>query len=438
MSKEQKEKNSDNSSADEKKDTRKSQKEAGENFSFLQETVKTKKKSGKSRVMQYMRNILYGIIFGIFACCSFFALKPWAEEIFYHDETKVTIPVEDGDTAQDNDSQDDADDLQLSTETAAEHYEEMLDSMYSIAEKAEKSVVIVQATEKGDWTTEAMNLRQSSGVIVGENSREILVLTDASICKEATHWKVTFNGKEESDAALKKQDKNRNIAVFSIDKKNVSDATQKRIEVATFGNSNTCKRGQVVIALGYIFGYDDGLSYGVISSKSQEAVFDDSQCQVLSTNISLAEGGTGILVNLKGEVLGLIRSDILKDTGSRTANALAISDLKEVLEMLLNGESIPYLGAYGSAVTEEISEQQNIPIGVYITNVQSDSPAMDAGIQHGDIIQEIKGMTVTGTASYTKAIEKCTVGETIKVCGQRRGSNGYVEVTYNVTIGSKE
>ena len=204
--------------------------------------------------------------------------------------------------------------------------------------------------------------------------------------------------REESDAALKKQDKNRNIAVFSIDKKNVSDATQKRIEVATFGNSNTCKRGQVVIALGYIFGYDDGLSYGVISSKSQEAVFDDSQCQVLSTNISLAEGGTGILVNLKGEVLGLIRSDVLKDTGSRTANALAISDLK----------------------------------------VQSDSPAMDAGIQHGDIIQEIKGMTVTGTASYTKAIEKCTVGETIKVCGQRRGSNGYVEVTYNVTIGSKE
>ena len=146
--------------------------------------------------------------------------------------------------------------------------------MYSIAEKAEKSVVIVQATEKGDWTTETMNLRQSSGVIVGENSREILVLTDALICKEATHWKVTFNGKEESDAALKKQDKNRNIAVFSIDKKNVSDATQKRIEVATFGNSNTCKRGQVVIALGYIFGYDDGLSYGMISSKSQEAVFD--------------------------------------------------------------------------------------------------------------------------------------------------------------------
>ena len=106
--------------------------------------------------------------------------------------------------------------------------------------------------------------------------------------------------------------------------------------------------------------------------------------------------------------------------------------------MMLNGESVPYLGAYGNAVTEEISEQQNIPIGVYITNVQSDSPAMDAGIQHGDIIQEIKGMTVIGTASYTKAIEKCTVGETIKVRGQRRGSNGYVEVTYNVTIGSKE
>lgn len=438
MSKEQEPKNSGDSSADDRSEAKKNQEKTGEEFSFLQETVKTKKKSRKRRLMQYIRMILYGIIFGIFACCSFFALKPWAERTFHQDKTKVTIPTDDEETAETDDSQAATDEVQVDTETDAEHYEEMLDSMHSVAEEAEKSIVSIQATKKDDWAANAENMKRASGVIVGDNSRELLIFADGSICEDASQWKVTFTDNKEYDASLKKRDKNRNIAVFSVEKKNLSDATESAIQVASLGNSNACKQGQVVIALGNMFGYEDGLSYGVISSKSQEAIFDDSQCQVISTDISLSEEGTGILVNLNGEVIGLIRSNMWKDVDSTTANALSISDLKSVLEMLLNGESVPYLGAYGSAVTEEISEQQNIPVGVYITHVQADSPAMAAGIQNGDVIQEIKGMTVTGTASYAKAVEKCKAGETIKIRGQRRGSGGYVEVTYDVTIGSKE
>lgn len=437
MPNEQEPKNSDIPGADDKKEAEKNKRETGEEFSFLQETVKTKKKSRKRRMLQYVRIMLYGIIFGIFACCSFFALKPWAERTFHQDKTKVTIPANDEETVKE-DSNGQIDEVQTDTETDAEHYEAMLDSMYSVAREAEKSIVSIQATEKDDWAANEESMKRVSGVIVGENAKELLIFTDGTVCENASQWKVKFIDNSEYDAILKKRDKNRNIAVLSVEKKNISNATECAIQVASLGNSNACKQGQVVIALGNMFGYEDGLSYGVISSKSQEAVFDDSQCQVISTDISLSQEGTGILVNLNGEVLGLIRSNMWKDVESATANALAISDLKTVLEMLLNGESVPYLGAYGSAVTEEISEQQNIPTGVYITHVQEDSPAMAAGIQNGDVIQEIKGMTVTGTASYAKAVEKCKAGETIKVRGQRRGNGGYVDVTYNVTIGSKE
>lgn len=437
MSKEQEPKNSGDPSADDRSEEKKNQEKTKE-FSFIQETVKTKKKSRKRTLMQYLRMILYGIIFGIFACCSFFALKPWAERTFHQGETKVTIPADDEETAETDESQELEDKVQVDTETAAEHYEEMLDSMHSVATEAEKSIVSIQATKKDDWAANAENMKRASGVIVGENARELLIFADGAICENASQWKVTFTDNKEYNASLKKRDKNRDIAVFSVEKKDLSDATESTIQVAPLGNTNACKQGQVVIALGNMFGYEDGLSYGVISSRSQEAIFDDSQCQVISTDISLSEEGTGILVNLNGEVLGLIRSNMWKDVDSTTANALSISDLKSVLEMLLNGESVPYLGAYGSAVTEAVSEEQNIPVGVYITHVQEDSPAMKAGIQNGDVIQEIKGMTVTGTVSYTKAVEKCKAGETIKICGQRRGNGGYVDVTYNVTIGSKE
>ncbi len=438
MSKEREPKNSDALGAGEKEKTEDSPKETEQEFSFLQETVKTKKKSRKKMLIQYVRMILYGVIFGIVACFSFFALKPWAENRFYQDKTKVTIPVDEDETTQtdDSNSEEQADEVQ--PEEDAEHYEAMLNSMYDVATEAEKSVVSIQATEKDNWAANAENMKRASGVIVGENSRELLIFADGTICQNATQWSVTFADNKDYDATLKKQDKNRNIAVFSVEKKNLSEATENAIQAASLGNSNACKQGQVVIALGNMFGYEDGLSYGVISSKSQEAIFDDSQCQVISTDISLSEEGTGILVNLNGEVLGLIRSNMWQDIDSTTANALAISDLKSVLEMLLNGESVPYLGAYGSAVTQEISEEQNIPVGVYITHVQEDSPAMTAGIQNGDVIQEIKGMTVTGTASYARAVEKCKSGETIKIRGQRRGSGGYVDVTYDVTIGSKE
>ena len=104
----------------------------------------------------------------------------------------------------------------------------------------------------------------------------------------------------------------------------------------------------------------------------------------------------------------------------------------------MNGESVPYVGIYGTTINDTLSEAQDMPAGVYVMEINPDSPAMSAGIQNGDIIQEVAGTKISNTLSYEKAVISCKAGENVKIKGKRRGANGYVDIDFTVTIGSQE
>ena len=208
--------------------------------------------------------------------------------------------------------------------------------------------------------------------------------------------------------------------------------------MAELGNSNISVRGDLVIALGQMFGYENGVGYGIISAKEWDHDYADGQCGVIATDIAASADASGVLFNQKGQAIGLVKSGILGEGASASANALAVSDMKQVMGLLLNGEAVPYTGIFGTAVTDELSEEKKIPKGLYVTNVQADSPAMKAGIQNGDVILEVGDASVTGIISYEKAVLEHKAGEIVKVKGQRLGSGGYVDVDFSVTMGSRE
>ena len=109
----------------------------------------------------------------------------------------------------------------------------------------------------------------------------------------------------------------------------------------------------------------------------------------------------------------------------------------ELIELMSNGKAVPYIGILGIDVTESI-EQQGIPQGVYVKEVEVDSPAMAAGIQSGDIITSIGGAEVKTISAYQSVLIDKEVGSKVKIRGQRQGSGGYVDIDFNVTVGSKE
>ena len=147
--------------------------------------------------------------------------------------------------------------------------------------------------------------------------------------------------------------------------------------------------------------------------------------------------GTGVLFNIEGEVIGLISPSVWDDNDGNAANAYAVSDLKSAIEILANGESVPYIGIYGTTVTKELEEEQGMPAGVYVVDVDPDSPAMEAGIQSGDIIYQVGDENVSSIVTYQSAVLQIKTGRQVVVRGMRLGADGYVDVKFTVTAGSK-
>ena len=209
------------------------------------------------------------------------------------------------------------------------------------------------------------------------------------------------------------------------------------VEVAVLGNSNLVQQGDPVIALGNTFSYADGIGYGIISSTDYKETFYDGECDILATDISAATDGSGVLFNMQGEVVGLVMPSIWEDKESNTANAYSISDLKSVIELMANGEKVPYIGVYATTVTSRLKEEQGMPEGIYVIDVDPDSPAMAAGIQSGDIICEINGEEVSSLVTYQRAALETRTDQEIEIRGMRLGADGYVDVNYTVTVGQK-
>lgn len=401
-----------------------------ESYSFMKETIKS---SRKKDFLQIAKMAFGGLLFGIFACCGFFALKPWAESTFYNETETVNIP-EDEEIDTEEATEAIAEDPILS----AESYEEIMQSMYDIAQEAEKSLVNIQSSQQENLEEELREIYRTTGVVVADNGQEYLILSDDSICDEANEWTAVFVDHKEYSIQLKNRDKNRGIAVFSVYKSALKSETRNVLKVSGLGNSNIVQRGNVVIALGDMFGYEGAVGYGIVSSVEHDLAFADGFCGIIATDIEMAATGSGVLVNQSGEMIGLIKNGIWKEEENHTANALAISDLKAALQLLLNGNGVPYIGTYGTMVTEEIAKDEGIPEGFYVTSVEGDSPAMQAGIQVGDIIQSIGDSEITSLSAYQRNVLNTEIGKEVKIKAQRRGAEEYVKVDFKVMIGSKE
>lgn len=409
-------------------------------YSFLQETIKPKPISRQQLAQQLVRIAIYGVILGVFACLGFFALKPWMQDIFRGDLETVSIP-EDEDPAETDEAVSEEEPQSDEDATVnADSYEKMMASMNERAVEAEKGIASVQAvTEETDWDAQMTGISKSvTGVIAADNGQELLILADSSICENAKKWSVTFEDGASYDAALKKRDLNTGLAMFSVSRGNITDATWSAIKVSVLGNSNLVKQGDVVMALGNMFGYPDGMSYGIVSSTDYRAAFYDGECDVLSTDITYESGGTGALFNMEGEVVGIVSSSVWETDEQSGLSAYAVSDLKTIIEIMANGESVPYIGIHGTTVTQALKDEQGMPSGVYVVDVDPDSPAMEAGIQSGDVICQVDGKDVGSISTYQSAVLETAAGRVIRLQGRRLGTDGYVEVDFSVTVGSKE
>ena len=424
---------------DEKEPLEQKQNSEEEEYSFLQEIIKDEAGDQAKWKHDVLRRIQLGLIFGLVACFTFFACKPWVEKRFEEDPTEVTIP-QDEQQEEDQTQQEEEQVQEQKTVLTTETYQEMLNNLKQVSGEVRKSVVEIQGavTEEELSKDQEDKEKSISGMIVADNGQELLILAGELPVKEAKIIRVTFSGDSQCDAILKSRDTGLGLCVYAVQRKNIADDVWAQIETATLGGSKVVSEGDTVIAVGKLYGCDTIAGYGVIESGENYLDKADGQYQTIYTDVAGDISGSGVLVNIRGEVIGIINTSVRPDDQTNKISGYGISDIKDVIELLSNGKNVPYLGVSGVEVSSEM-QGQGIPQGVYVKEVDAGSPAMAAGIQSGDIITNIADTDIINLLGYHNTLMKQNVGDKILVRGKRQGTGGeYVDIDFGVTVGYKQ
>ena len=424
---------------DEKEPLEQKQNSEEEEYSFLQEIIKDEAGDQAKWKHDVLRRIQLGLIFGLVACFTFFACKPWVEKRFEGDPTEVTIP-QDEQQEENQTQQEEEQGQEQKTVLTTETYQEMLNNLKQVSGEVRKSVVEIQgAVTEEEFSKDQEDKEKSiSGMIVADNGQELLILAGELPVKDAKIIRVTFSGDSQCDAILKSRDAGLGLCVYAVQRKNIADDVWAQIETATLGGSKVVSEGDTVIAVGKLYGCDTIAGYGVIESGENYLDKADGQYQTIYTDVAGDISGSGVLVNIRGEVIGIINTSVRSDDQTNKISGYGISDIKDVIELLSNGKNVPYLGVSGVEVSSEM-QGQGIPQGVYVKEVDAESPAMAAGIQSGDIITNIADTDIINLLGYHNTLMKQNVGDKILVRGKRQGTGGeYVDIDFGVTVGYKQ
>lgn len=324
----------------------------------------------------------------------------------------------------------------LEKELELKDYQALQDKLYAIGKQANKSVVTVTGVRNDiDWfNTPYENENRSSGIVIGDNGQELLILTEKKVITGAETISITFSDGTALPASLRKYDGNTGIAVISVPLSEIGQGTLEQVEAAPLGNSYSISPGMVVLAVGSPLGTNYSILCGTITSSQNKVSTIDTDYTIFTTDMVGSADGSGVLVSLEGEVVGLVLQDYSNQSDRNTITALSISELKRMIEDLSKDRDVPYVGLRLSTVTDDIASRYGIPKGVYIKSVEMDSPAMMAGVQEADIITGINDEEITSVEQYSQRIYEMEPGDEVKISIKRQGIGEYVELDCIVTV----
>ena len=270
-----------------------------------------------------------------------------------------------------------------------------------MGDQTSKSIVLVTSIKSDqDWFQNEIEVPDdTSGLIVGNNGLDILVLVNYNRVQGANTIEVTFNGDIAAEATLQSFDSEINLAIIAISLADLPEEIHD-IESASLGESSYLPLGTPIVALGSPNGYMGSMEIGMISSKGTKAYITDHQIDLYHTDINYVEDGEGYIVNLKGDIIGIVTTHLSDNRNEEINTFIGISSIKSMIESLVNNESRAYLGIKTIDITDDALEELELENGIAVTAVQANSPAFYSGIQVGDIIIRINEEDVLSVKNF--------------------------------------
>lgn len=399
-----------------------------------QKEKKEKKEKRKKTCKKVAAFTGSAVAFGLVAGCVMFGVNKAGNAIFGSDDNATyatEIPTVSTSDTSSNEEKADA---------VADVVENVMPSIVSITNKS------VQTVQSWFRSYEREVIGAGSGIIIGQTKDEILIVTNNHVIDGAKEITISFDEDHSVAAKVRGVDSISDLAVLSVETKDMESDTLSGIKVAALGSSDGLRVGEPAIAIGNALGYGQSVTVGYISALSRDVQSEDgSMIQMLQTDAAINPGNSGgALLNSKGEVIGINSAKYVDSTVEGMGYAIPISDAIPIINDLMNSKVIKedeqgYLGIQGNNVTEEYAQGFNMPKGVYVVKILDDSPANECGLKAGDIITGFAGRDISSMENLQSILSTKKAGEEVEMVIQRNNEKGeYEEVKLSVKLGAKK
>ncbi len=286
-----------------------------------------------------------------------------------------------------------------------------------------------------------------SGIIVGQNETELLVLTNYHVIDGADSLTVTFTDGNTAEAQVKGTAEDNDLAVIAIPLESMNADTLGAIKIATLGDSNALRVGDEVIAIGNALGYGQSLTYGHVSALSREVTIENRTLTLLQTDAAINPGNSGgALLNMKGELIGINSAKYSSEDVEGMGFAIPVSEAEEIIYSLMTKQTrqsvsedeASWLGINGVDMNGNNAKQYNMPEGVYVYSLVEDGPAAASELMERDIITAVEGSRVSSMNELKTMLSYYAGGTQIELTVQRLEENEYVEKKISVTLGYRK
>lgn len=429
-------------------------------FEFIKEQViQKKRKKFRKWLIPFLMTIIMAVIFGLVAALTFCLAEPKLYKLLHKDEPnpfEIPSPVpnpieneqEDEEPSDDHDKsqgsiddldEEDDDDLIFPSQSQDDNpngqvdenpptvtqqvivetidadindYLTMFNEIKALSKETGKSILTVSSIiDSKDWFGNPIEKRiYTTGVVVNNSAMKLMLLVSLDRVKDATSIHIELNDTTSIKAELLDYESELNLAIISASIVDIPAKFLSEISVASLGESYTISPGSPIIALGSPNGYPSSIDIGIITSKGSYISITDSELGLFNTNMVFNNESDGVIVNLKGEVIGLITRTLKKDLNKELSTIVGISKVKSYIDRMVDGKPRIYCGLIAEDIPEDVKQEYNVTGGIYVYEVKTDSPAFKGGLMSGDIILKVGDRTIYNMNTFYSSISNYEPG----------------------------
>jgi serine protease Do len=414
-------------------------------YSFIEERILPSHKRKMKKIAFSIGNtVVIAVIFGLISGTVFYLSGSNLAKVFGRENDKKPItfsspsPTESSSTK--SEDKEEITVIETTVGISLEDFTKLYSLVSSVATKFNHSVVTVtNVTSEVDAFDNLTDIIESSyGVVIANNGKELLILTNYKKIEQSNKIRITFEDNHTTDAILYEYDKETGIAILAVSIDHIPKETLDKVEVATMGESYYMSTGTPVLALGSPSGYMYSMEVGLVTNKPIDKYITDYKLELFNTDIKNNPNGEGVVTNMDGEIVGIITHDFSDEMNVNINTVMGITKLKPIIEKLVNRKDTVYFGVVAKDIKAEHYEMIGVTNGVYIVDVDTNSPAIRAGLKCGQVITKINGDSVNSITSFYNLISAYSPGNTVEATVYDKDLKENPEIGLKVELATKK